>query len=74
MDKKVLILGASGFIGQNLIGKLTEKGYQITALVRSRKSAQKLRYFPGNTVISDQGDEVKFRECFRGEISPKNIP
>lgn len=69
----MLILGASGFIGQNLIGKLTEKGYQITALVRSMKSAQKLRYFPGNTVISDQGDEVKFRECFRGQDAVINL-
>lgn len=73
MNKTVLILGASGFIGQNLVGKLAANGYHITALVRSRKSAQKLRDFPVNTVIANQGDEVKFRECFRGQDAVINL-
>ncbi len=32
--QRVLVLGASGYIGQNLIPKLIEQGYDVTAGAR----------------------------------------
>ena len=64
MKKNVLILGGSGFIGRNLIAKLVHNGYVVSVAVRSRASADKLRRFAANTIIYDQNDDVKFRDCF----------
>ena len=33
MNKKVLITGGTGFIGQNIVNQLIEKGYEVHSLV-----------------------------------------
>ena len=33
MSKKVLITGATGFIGRNVVNQLIEKGYEVHSLV-----------------------------------------
>lgn len=38
MKKKILVTGASGYIGKHLVKKLLKKDYQVTALVRDLSS------------------------------------
>lgn len=40
--KKVFVTGASGFVGQNLIPLLVEKGYSVSALARSQRAIDKV--------------------------------
>ncbi|QDC46209.1 NAD(P)-dependent oxidoreductase [Candidatus Methylopumilus universalis] len=48
---KVLLTGASGFIGKNLIPKLLEKKYQVLAIARSVESIKDLEWFGHIKVI-----------------------
>jgi dTDP-6-deoxy-L-talose 4-dehydrogenase (NAD+) len=48
---KVLVTGASGFIGKHLIPKLLEKKHQVVAIVRSIKSIQDLEWFSRIQII-----------------------
>ena len=43
--KKVIVTGATGFIGQNLIPYLLEKNYDITAVSRSPEKAKRFKWF-----------------------------
>jgi uncharacterized protein (TIGR01777 family) len=45
----ILVLGAGGFIGRNLVGALQRKGHQVRALSRNPQKAQ--GSLPGNTDI-----------------------
>jgi len=40
--KKVFVTGGSGFVGQNLIPLLIEKGFSVSALARSQKAIDKI--------------------------------
>ena len=73
MNKNVLVLGGSGFIGNHLICKLVEKGYQITAVVRSEESIKKLNCLKKNIVVSEQFSDGKLRDCFRGQDAVINL-
>ena len=43
--KKVIVTGATGFIGQNLIPYLLEKNYDITAISRNPEKAKRFKWF-----------------------------
>ncbi len=45
-QKKILITGASGFIGSNLVEALVKKGYNVKALVRRTSSSSFLQSLP----------------------------
>lgn len=59
---KILISGASGFIGKNLISKLLKKNNEITVIVRSKKKIKKQDWFNKVNVI--EGDIFKKRDFF----------
>lgn len=42
--KKILIAGATGFIGKHLINYLLEKGYSVNALARSKQEVSKITH------------------------------
>jgi len=42
MKKKVVITGATGFIGRRLCGALKKKGYTVTAVSRHRETARRI--------------------------------
>jgi len=45
-NKKVLVTGASGFIGSNLVARLVNDGYTVTTFGRSGTPSKKLRDLP----------------------------
>lgn len=51
--KKVFVTGGSGFVGQNVIPILIKNGYEVYALARSDKSAQKVKAVGAIPVIDD---------------------
>lgn len=51
--KKVFITGGSGFVGQNLIPILVEKGYSVYALARSQNAIDKVEKLGARAVKGD---------------------
>ncbi|MGG5840149.1 NAD-dependent epimerase/dehydratase family protein, partial [Huaxiibacter chinensis] len=41
MPQRILVLGASGYIGQHLTSALSERGYQVLAAARNVERLQK---------------------------------
>lgn len=62
---KVLVTGATGFIGQKLVASLVEKGHSVTALVRD---ARKARGLPKGVrlVKGDMLDEASLKKAVAG--------
>lgn len=53
---KVLVTGASGFIGSHLVGKLCQSGHDVRALVRKTSNLKFLRDYPCEKVVGSLGD------------------
>ena len=66
--RKVLILGASGFIGSNLVEKMYSKGYELSVILRDYSKAgfisglDKSSITPNLVIKTIRGDVSK--ECF----------
>ncbi len=58
--QSVIVTGASGFVGRNLVRQLVEQGYEVYALVRDREKAQTL-------------PELNKSELLHGNICDANI-
>lgn len=56
MAKKVFITGGSGFVGQNIIPELIKAGYEVLALARSSKAAEKVQQVGARSVMDDLTD------------------
>lgn len=60
--KKVALIGASGFIGSELVKELLTRGYQVTAIVRSaekiKNSDKNLKVVSANVLDMDKLSEV----------------
>jgi nucleoside-diphosphate-sugar epimerase len=69
LNKKVLITGASGFIGLHLCRKLLEKGNEVHALCRSEPSVFERRFNWHKVDLTDLGST---RKVF-GEIRPDMV-
>jgi nucleoside-diphosphate-sugar epimerase len=65
--KQVFVTGGSGFVGQNLIPMLIEKGYRVKALARSSKAIQKVEQLGAEAVKGDlnnvQALEQGVKDC-----------
>ncbi len=66
--KRIFLTGGSGFVGQNIIPKLIEKGYEIHALVRSSTSAKKVQDLGAVPVMDDltalsENTKVALKQC-----------
>lgn len=51
MDKKILITGATGFVGRNLAKELVSRGYETTILVRNIEKSEKIKELQKTTKI-----------------------
>ena len=70
-SKKVIVSGATGFIGQHLIPILLKDGYEVLAISRSQKRAETLPWFKDVKFVSydfHSGQQITEVEGFRGLI------
>ncbi len=63
---KAFITGGSGFIGRRVVEKLVHRGYQVTALVRSQRSAALMASLKARPVWGDINASEALREAMRG--------
>jgi len=62
----VFITGATGFIGGNLVEKLTKKGWRVSALVRKTSRVSMLKKKSIKLVLGDIRDPAGFRDKLKG--------
>lgn len=55
----VLVTGGAGFVGNNIISKLVDKGYEVRAVVRNPEKAHKRLGHFGDKIEIAQGDVTK---------------
>jgi nucleoside-diphosphate-sugar epimerase len=56
-EDRVLVTGATGFLGRSLVDRLLRAGVPVRALVRSQAKASQLRRQGVEVVVGDMGDE-----------------
>ncbi len=64
---KVLVTGASGFIGSHLAKRLAAQGEEVTCLVRKRSSVDRLRPLGVNLVFGDVTDQESLAAAISGQ-------
>ena len=63
---KILVTGASGFLGTRLVELLAQKGYPVRALVRKLSNTKKLKACGAEIFFGDVADLESLRPAFRG--------
>ncbi|MBI1806721.1 MAG: NAD-dependent epimerase/dehydratase family protein [Ignavibacteria bacterium] len=63
---RVLITGATGFIGSHLIEELHKKGYQLRCLVRKTSNPVWIKHLPIDYMYGDLFDEQALRKAVEG--------
>jgi CDP-paratose synthetase len=63
MNKKILLTGATGFLGSHLIKSLLKVGYEVIALKRKSSSLHRIQSVVSDIVLLDV-DEIDFEELF----------
>jgi dihydroflavonol-4-reductase len=67
MNKKVLVTGASGFVGSVVARLLIDRGYEVRTLVRSTSSLDNLKGLNAEIVFGDLRDvnslEIALKDC-----------
>ncbi len=64
--QRVLVTGASGFLGTRLVEMLCEKGYLVRALVRKLSNIERLKGLPVEIMYGDVGSIESLRPVFEG--------
>lgn len=62
---KILVLGATGGTGRQIVREALARGHEVTALVRSADRARDLT--PARLLVGDARDESALREAVRGQ-------
>jgi nucleoside-diphosphate-sugar epimerase len=62
---KVFVAGASGALGRRLIPALLEAGHEVTGMIRSEESAERLRQAGAEAVVCDVFDRDRLIETVR---------
>jgi len=63
---KILVTGASGFLGKRLVEVLVQKGYPVRALVRKLSNTKKLKACGVEIFYGDVADQESLRAAFLG--------
>ena len=64
--KRVFVTGGSGFVGQNLIPLLIEKGYAVSALARSPRAVDKVERLGATAVRGDLDNKQAIADGIKG--------
>ncbi|MFE1629465.1 NAD-dependent epimerase/dehydratase family protein [Brevibacillus reuszeri] len=67
MSKRVLVTGGTGFLGQKLVHRLHEEGYEVTALGRDQRIGSELQQKGIRFVQSDIRDKEAMVEACRNQ-------
>ena len=70
---RLLVMGGSGFIGRHLLARLSDEGHHVTALVRSRQSAERLASFSIDTVVVGPSSDRELASCFDQQDAAINL-
>lgn len=60
---RVLVTGASGFVGSAVVKELLSAGHEVLGLVRSEKAVQYLKEIGAETYLGDVNDADTIRKC-----------
>lgn len=63
---RAFLTGGSGFVGRNLVTRLQQEGIAVTALARSRESADRLRAQGATPILGDLEDNQALIDGMRG--------
>ena len=72
MDKKILVIGAAGFVGAPVAKQLLADGFAVRALVRNEEKARQLLGEKVEIVIGSFEDKAVLEKCLLG-VSGVNI-
>ena len=64
-QQRILVLGASGYVGQNLIPQLIAAGHQVTAAARRVEWMQAQGWENTRCCYADLYDKSTRKRCFR---------
>lgn len=67
MKKKVLVTGASGFVGSHLVEIAASRGYEVHAAVRKSSVIDPIKPYVKQVVYPDFEDAVSLKELFNRE-------
>jgi nucleoside-diphosphate-sugar epimerase len=62
---KILLTGATGYLGSAILRRLLEAGHQVTAVVRSDAAAAKVESLGATAIVGDLTDRTWFAELLR---------
>ena len=62
---RVLVTGATGYIGGRLVPELLERGYRVRAMVRAPSGEHAARWTDAQIVAADAGDPESLRNALR---------
>lgn len=65
--KEVLVTGASGFIGTNLVRRLVDGGHRVTCLVRAQSKLDELKRMGVRLLSADLGDTTTLGEAVKSK-------
>ena len=72
--KKVIVLGATGFVGTHVCEKLVREDWHVTVLTRRKSNADKLQHLPNLTVLEvNVHDEPALTHAVAGHDSLVNL-
>jgi uncharacterized protein YbjT (DUF2867 family) len=64
--KRILVTGATGLVGQSLVGHLLQQGWRVRGLTRSATDAEELKLIGCEAVIGDIRDDRTIDEAVSG--------
>ncbi len=63
---KILVTGASGYVGSHLVTELLARGYQVRLMVRGNVETYKRRWPDAEIVVADAFDPAQLKAALRG--------